>query len=169
VHAFDRCIKYLPIVKREARYIGGLHAPYHYFLAQIKTESSCREGLIAYDGGVGLTQIMPETARELHQKYPYLRKIPYNPLSPEWNIRAGILYDYACYKATICEGWYFAFRAYNGGIANINREIKRAGSCEWKEVEKACRRGKDRYVDFCSVNISYPYKIFKFAEEYNLK
>jgi len=168
-HAIDRCHKYLPIVKREAHYIGGLNAPFHYFISQIKVESSCRDGLIAYDGGMGLMQIMPTTAKELHQKYPYLQKIPYNPLSPEWNIRAGILYDYACYRATICKGWYFAFRAYNGGVGNLNREIKRAGSCEWEKVEQNCRRSRDKYVDFCMVNISYPYKIFRFSKEYNLK
>jgi hypothetical protein len=167
----NRCKKYLPTVIREARYHIGMTAPVHYFMGQIEQESRCNEGATAFDGGMGLGQVMPETAKELHRKYPELRELGLNPYDPQWNIRAMILYDRACYRAVNCEGWYFAFRAYNGGAGLLNREIARAGSCEISKVEEQCKRGKNKLksgtiLDSCKVNIEYPYKIFKKAEKW---
>jgi len=167
----ERCKKYMPIVIREARYHIGMSAPAHYFIGQIEQESRCNEGATAFDGGMGLGQIMPEVAKELHQRYPELREFAYNPYDPKWNIRAMILYDRACYRAVDCEGWYFAFRAYNGGASLLNREIARAGSCEIPKVEEQCERRKRKLksgtiLDFCKVNIEYPYRIFEKSEKY---
>jgi len=166
----NRCKKHLPTVIREARYHIGMSAPTHYFMGQIEQESRCNEGATAFDGGMGLGQIMPETAKELHQRYPELKEYTYNPYDAKWNIRAMILYDRACYRAVDCEGWYFAFRAYNGGAGLLNKEIARAGSCEIERVESQCKRKvlrlKNGLLDFCKVNIEYPYKILKKAEKW---
>jgi len=167
----NRCKKYMPVVMREARYFIGIDAPVHYFMGQIEQESRCNEGAIAFDGGMGLGQIMPETARELHQKYPELHEFDFNPYDPRWNIRAMILYDRACYRETVCKGWYFAFRAYNGGVGLLNREISRAGTCEISAVEEQCKRNIKKLksgtvLDFCRINIEYPYKIFQKAEKW---
>lgn len=142
----------------------GEGAPYHYFMGQIEQESSCREGVIASDGGMGLAQFMPQTSEWIHFKEDTLKEFGINPqpLNPAWAIRAMILYDRYCYKQTICKGWYFAFRAYNGGIGNLNKEIKLANSCVYEDVEKKC----SRKLMFCKINIEYPYKIFKRAEKY---
>jgi len=166
----NRCKKYMPVVMREARYHIGIDAPTHYFMGQIEVESKCQESITAFDGGMGLGQIMPETAKELHKKYPELREFDFNPYDPRWNIRAMILYDRACYRGVICKDWYYAFRAYNGGIGNINREINIAKTCNFEDVEKVCKRRvllkNGALLDLCRVNIKYPYMIFERAKKY---
>jgi soluble lytic murein transglycosylase-like protein len=161
----------MPTVIREARYHIGMSAPTHYFMGQIEQESRCDEGATAFDGGMGLGQIMPETAKELYKRYKVLQEFPFNPYDPRWNIRALVLYDSECYNSVSCRGWYFAFRAYNGGASLLNREIARAGSCEIERVESQCKRKVHRLkngslFDFCKVNIEYPYKIFRKAEKW---
>jgi hypothetical protein len=167
----DRCMKYAKLVVRESRYHMGLEAPVHYFLGQIEQESRCNEGATAFDGGMGLGQFMPETAKELHERYKVLQEFPFNPYDPRWNIRALILYDRECYNSVVCKGWYFAFRAYNGGASLLNREIARAGSCDVSKVEEQCKRKVIRLkngslLDLCVVNIEYPYRIFEKSEKY---
>lgn len=167
----NRCKKYLSTVIREARHHIGMDAPYHYIMGQIEQESRCNEGATAFDGGMGLGQIMPETALELHQRYPELQEFDFNPYDAKWNIRAMILYDRACYHEALCKGWYYAFRGYNGGVGTLNREIRAAGTCEIKAVEAHCKRRVIRLkngslLDFCKVNIEYPYRIFQKAEKW---
>jgi soluble lytic murein transglycosylase-like protein len=167
----DRCMKYAPLVIREARYHIGMNAPAHLFLGQIEQESRCNEGATAFDGGMGLGQFMPETAKELHERYKVLQEFSFNPYDPRWNVRALILYDRECYNSVSCRGWYFAFRAYNGGASLLNREIARAGSCDLEKVEAQCKRKVIRLkngslLDLCVVNIEYPYRIFEKSEKY---
>ncbi len=169
----NRCLKYKRQVIREARAYIGMDAPYHYFMGQIEQESRCREGVTAFDGGMGLGQFMPATASWIHQKEEALREISVkpNPYDPRWNIRAMILYDKRLYETGRCEGWYYAFRSYNGGAGNLNKEIRRAGSCEITLVEKQCARMKIKLkcgdiLDLCKVNLEYPYLIFKKGEKY---
>jgi len=167
----DRCMKYAPLVVRESRYHIGMNAPAHLFLGQIEQESRCNEGATAFDGGMGLGQFMPETAKELHRKHPELREFPFNPYDSRWNIRAMILYDRDCYREVNCKGWYYAFRGYNGGVSLLNREIARAGSCDLEKVEAQCKRKVIRLkngslLDLCVVNIEYPYRIFEKSEKY---
>ncbi|MEM4239432.1 MAG: transglycosylase SLT domain-containing protein [Nitrososphaerota archaeon] len=164
---YNRCMKYFSRVYRESRAFLGDDAPYYYFMAQIELESSCREGIVAPDGGQGLAQFMPETANWIHSKERYLQELTSDPepFNPKWAIRAMILYDKFCYEKTLCKGWYFAFRAYNGGIGNLNREIKIAGSCNVDDIERSCRRAKS----FCEINISYPYEIIRRSAKYVIK
>lgn len=166
----DRCKKYIPRVIREARVHIGVDAPAHYFMGQIQQESRCNEGATAFDGGMGLGQFMPETAAWIHKKERSLQEFEFNPYDPAWNIRAMILYDRYCYENTLCKGWYYAFRAYNGGVGNLNREIKYAGICEQKIVESFCKRKvikiRTGALDLCRVNIEYPYAIFNRAKNY---
>lgn len=160
--SLERCYKYIPRIVKEARYFIGLDAPFHYFVAQIEVESACNPNITAFDGGMGLAQFMPKTAEEVHKQFKELQEFPLNPYDPRWSIRAMILYDKLCYEKTLCKGWYFAFRSYNGGIGNMNKEIRRAQSCEPKVVENYCIRTPIN----CKINISYPYKIFQKSEKY---
>lgn len=150
-----------------------MHAPAHLFLAQIEQESRCNESAIAFDGGMGLGQFMPDTARWIHAKEGSLREISETPapIDPRWNIRAMILYDKRLYNASQCPGWYYAFRAYNGGAGILSREIARAGSCDIPRVENECRRKvmtlkNGSRLDMCRVNIEYPARIFLKSEAY---
>ena len=169
----DRCNKYLRTVIRESRYYIGQDAPYHLFMGQITQESNCREGVTAFDGGQGLGQFMPSTADWIHGREKALQElyVKPNPYDPHWAIRALILYDDHLYDTGKCEGWYFAFRSYNGGAGNLNKEIRSAGVCETSKVEAACKRKvitlKSGFkLDFCKVNIEYPYLIEKYGKRF---
>jgi soluble lytic murein transglycosylase-like protein len=149
-----------------------MDAPAHDFMGQIETESRCQAGITAFDGGVGLGQFMPETATWLQGKEEALRDIAVKaqPQDPRWAIRALILYDKYLYENVGCTDWHYAFRAYNGGMGTINREIDKAGSCDYKAVEACCHRRilktANGHLNFCQVNISYPYKIRAAGKKY---
>lgn len=150
----------------------GIDAPAHDFMGQIETESRCDSGVTAFDGGMGLGQFMPGTADWIQEKEPALQDISMTPMpyDPKWSIRALVLYDKWLYENAACTGWYYAFRSYNGGLSALNREIRKAGSCDTAMVEKACSRKtiklKWGYLNMCDVNISYPSKITKAGEKY---
>lgn len=167
----DRCNKYRAQVMREARYHIGVDAPAHYFMGQIEQESRCSEGVTAFDGGMGLGQFMSETAAWIHGKEKALQEFGFNPYDPRWSIRALILYDRWLSGHTACQSWYYAFRAYNGGLGNLNKEISLANSCDERAVEGRCRRKvlklkSGTMLDLCKVNIEYPHLIFRKAEKY---
>jgi len=169
----DRCLKYRSQVIREARYRFGLHAEWWLFLGQLKQESGCRRTVTAFDQGRGLAQFMDATAEWLHSRETALQEISErpSPYDTTWSIRALIIYDEYLYGAVICEGWYYALRAYNGGAGLLNREIRRAGSCETSLVEQQCARKKRRLksgkiLDFCQVNIRYPHDVIRKGEGY---
>ena len=150
-----------------------MDAPYWNFAGQGEQESHCQEGITAFDGGQGWGQFMPATAKEMQEREADLHKLGAEPMpyDPHWSIRALILYDRYLYGQSDCTGWYFAFRAYNGGSSGINREIAAAGSCVEVAVEKQCRRRVLRLkngalLDLCKVNIEYPHLIFQRAEHY---
>lgn len=166
-------MRYKAQVIREARYHIGIDAPYWLFMGQIEQESGCREAVTAFDGGAGLGQFMPATARWIHDREETLREISLkaSPYDSRWSIRALVLYDWYLFTTGDCPGWYFAFRAYNGGAGNLNREIRRAGSCEISLVEKQCSRKRIRLksgnlLDLCRVNITYPYQVMHKGERY---
>jgi hypothetical protein len=158
---------------REARYFIGIDAPVHFFMGQIEQESRCREGITAFDGGQGLGQFMPATAADMQEREAALRELGAQPMpyDPHWAIRALVLYDNWLYKRTACPGWYFAFRAYNGGLGGVNREIRSAGTCTESVVESQCRRRvltlkNGSKLDLCWVNIDYPHQIVKRSANY---
>lgn len=158
---------------REARVHVGKDAPYHIFLGQIEQESRCRVGATAFDGGQGLGQFMPGTAKWLHGRESALQEISPKPApyDPRWNIRAMILYDKLLYDTSPCTGWYFALRSYNGGAGTLNKEIRRAGSCDIAVVEEKCARKvitlkNGSKLDMCSVNIEYPYLVVEKGGKY---
>jgi hypothetical protein len=167
-------MKYYPTVIREAHYFVGMDAPHEIFMAKIEQESRCDEGITAFDNGRGLGQFMDETAEWLEEREPALREISIepHPYDPRWSIRAVILYDKYLYDHTLCTDWYYAERAYNGGLTLLNKEITRAGTCNRKAVEAQCKRRilalkNGKKLDLCrDVNIPYYYLIEAKAEKY---
>lgn len=169
----NRCRKYYPQVIRESRVFAGMDAPAYAFMGQIETESRCNAGITAFDGGMGLSQFMPATARWLQRREDSLQEISSRaaPYNPNWAIRALIIYDRQLYDQTSCRDWHFAFRAYNGGLGNLNKEIKQASSCDPALVAKHCHRKilklkNGGTLNLCQVNISYPRKVFQAGEKY---
>jgi hypothetical protein len=149
-----------------------MDAPAHDFMGQIEVESNCISSVTGVTGDIGLGQFTPATAQWLHSKEKSLHSISSKaqPQNPRWAIRAMILYDRYLYSEVSCKDWHYAFRAYNGGVETIKREIENAASCEYKAVEACCKRrviqtstGK---LSLCKVNINYPYKIRAAGEKY---
>jgi len=73
-----------------------------------------------------------------------------------------------------------AYRFYNGGYWFFYEAgLKQKGEyvCENREMFKYCVRGgvwvgkgeKKRWLSFCEVNYSYPEKIYKYSQKYNMK
>jgi len=149
-----------------------MDAPAHDFMGQIEVESNCTASATGITGDIGLGQFTPGTARWLQGKERSLQNIAIKaqPQNPRWAIRALILYDKYLYGNVSCKDWHYAFRAYNGGMQTIDNEIKRAGSCDYKTVEAKCRRKVLKTatgnLDFCKVNIGYPYKIRAAGKKY---
>jgi hypothetical protein len=170
--SINRCIKYRAQVIRDARYLVGTDAPAGDFLGQIEVESRCDEGVTAFDGGMGLGQFMPETAEWIQKKEKALQNISMKPapFDPGWSIRALILYDQWLYQHVSCRDWHYAFRSYNGGIGRMNKEIRKAGTCQFAQVEAACSRQiiktKSGVLDMCKVNRDYPLKISQAGRKY---
>jgi soluble lytic murein transglycosylase-like protein len=171
----NRCRKYLPQVIREARfYAGGMTAPHALFMGQIEQESRCDAAVTAFDGGKGLGQFMDPTADWMQKREKALREISIkpNPYDPQWSIRALVLYDKWLYGQSVCPGWYYALRGYNGGIGLLNREIRGCGTCDRTKVEAECRRKviklkSGKTLDMCrDVNIPYYYLAEKKGEKY---
>ncbi|MEO0271545.1 MAG: transglycosylase SLT domain-containing protein, partial [candidate division WOR-3 bacterium] len=161
------CMRYIRNVIRESR-LHNLDDYSDIFMGQIEQESECNEKITSFDHGMGLAQFMPGTAKWIHEKFnKELSEISFNPnpYNPKWAIRAIILYDKFLLDKVECKNdWHFALRAYNGGLLNINKEIKLANSCDYDEVAMACARSKFS----CKVNISYPYMVFKRSLKYIL-
>jgi hypothetical protein len=170
----ERCKQYYPRIVRESNYFMGVFSicqgeiyNTECFMNQIRTESNCKAWVTAFDGGMGLGQFMPVTAEELHSRSKSLQEFDFNPYDPNWNIRAMIIYGKSLLKDTLCKNdWYYAFRAYNGGSGNLNREIKKAYSCDHISVEKVCKRKvltlkSGELLDLCRVNIDYTKRIIK--------
>ncbi len=151
------------------------------FAGQIQAESAWRmtatrreaTGVISYGG----LQVLDVTWDELKKKNPTLLSgDAAQMLQAQWGIRAGLLYDRQMYVAVKCREPEsvridYMFRAYNGGMGNLNREISRAGSCDPDDVAAACRRNViklrgGKILDLCRVNLEYPVKIRKYAGLY---
>jgi len=158
-----KCLRYMPLVIREARYYNCENY-FHIFMGQIEQESGCNEIAKSVDDGKGIAQFIDITADWIHKRNSKLQEMSDKPLpyNPKWAIRAMIYYNLRLYEKTKCKGWYFALRAYNGGLSQINKEIVCADSCEQDKVEKCCSRAKK----YCEINIQYPYKVFERAEKY---
>lgn len=168
----DPCRKYLRQIIREARAAFGPDVPYWLFVGQISQESRCNAQATAFDGGKGLSQFMPKTVDKVQSEQKTLQKLGIaDPYNPTWAIRAMTLYVKQLYDESSCQNFYSAFRSYNGGIINLEKEVKVAESCKAKIVEKKCDRKKitlksGQILDFCKVNIDYPYQIMDKSMKY---
>lgn len=115
--------RWAPMMKREAQFIYGLDAPVPMLLGQIHQESGGRDQVTAWDGGMGLTQFMPETAKQIVRLYPELG--PVSPYNPGWAIRAQVRYMDWIYDrvqgANDCERWAAGLKAYNAGLGYVQQ------------------------------------------------
>jgi soluble lytic murein transglycosylase-like protein len=112
--------------------------PENIFLGLIKAESSWRPHVINPIGAIGLTQVMPATARGLGYDPAALRADPY------LQIEAGAKYFMSMYEQF--GDWEHALAAYNAGPHNVK---KYGGVPPFKETR------------------NYVKKVMQYAEEYS--
>ena len=107
-----RISKFDPLIQKHASYYAF---PWNLVAAQIYQESRFKPDVRAWDGGMGLMQLMPLTAKELGCRQPF---------EPDANIKAGVKYMYRLRKKIkkdvsdndrIC----FALASYNGGYGHL--------------------------------------------------
>jgi membrane-bound lytic murein transglycosylase F len=115
--------------------------PWCIIASQIYHESRFDAKVKAWDGGIGLMQLMPETARELGCSNPY---------NPDENIKAGVAYlaqlrDYVEHSVSPGNRVCFALAGYNGGYGHL-RDARKLATKQglnpnvWRNnVEKAYR------------------------------
>lgn len=190
-----KSIPYLSILKEEVARIWPDKDPegiiylygevpvkrYMVLAAQIQMESNWKEtakrvepnGVVSY----GLLQVCDRTFLEMRKGHKTLADIePVQLLQARYGIRAGIIYDQMLFKYAMCKSqgpmfqWYYMLREYNGGRVLLDKERKRAGSCDPVKVDAECRRKiiklKKGTLDLCVVNTRYPRDIFKSAQSY---
>jgi soluble lytic murein transglycosylase-like protein len=119
---------YRSILVRSARAEWGLSAPVAVFAAQVHQESLWRSSAQSPAGAQGLAQFMPATARWLPEVAPQTGQPA--PFNPGWSLRALCAYDHWLWArvqgANDCERMAMTLSAYNGGLAWLHRDKRRA-------------------------------------------
>jgi hypothetical protein len=132
--AADLCDRYRTLLVREARAVHGINAPAPMYMAQIRQESSCREGVTAWDNGRGLAQFMDGTAKQVAVLHPELG--PPDPYNPRWAIRALVRYNRWIYQRVKgkdeCHRWAATLKGYNAGPGYVMQaQIKSLDPLTW--------------------------------------
>lgn len=131
-----RISKFDPLIQKHAAYYAF---PWNLVAAQIYQESRFKPNVRAWDGGMGLMQLMPLTAKELGCRRAF---------DPDENIKAGVKYMYRLRKkfkndVSTNDKMCFALASYNGGYGHVIDARKLAAeqgldSNRWSgNVEKA--------------------------------
>jgi soluble lytic murein transglycosylase-like protein len=114
--------------------------PERLFQKLIKTESGFDPDAKSSRGAMGLGQLMPPTAKELGLNLKEDHSIG-SVLHPESNLDASAKYLRKLFDKYTMEGisdneaWNFAAGAYNAGVGNIAKAIKKAGTVsKWDQV-----------------------------------
>ncbi len=107
-----RISKFDPMIQKHANYYAF---PWDFIAAQIYQESRFNPNAKAWDGGMGLMQLMPRTAEELGCRHVY---------DPDENIKAGVKYMYRLRKkfkddVSANDKMCFALASYNGGYGHV--------------------------------------------------
>lgn len=111
---------------RNATMVWGLSAPVATFAAQIHQESTWKPNAVSPVGAKGLSQFMPATATWISGLYAALQDN--EPTDPQWAMRALVEYNLWLYERvpkalTHCEQMAFVLSSYNGGMANLKRDV----------------------------------------------
>ena len=164
----DRCISYVQEVRRAHWGAFGLDYPYQYGVAQLKTESGCRD--IISNDGVGSQGVAQITYR-LWQKVLDKNGV-YEIRSTANNIKAQAIIMKSLYKPQY--PLWVTYQLYNGG-GWVLKEIARAGVVDWQKAKEKCTRGNSRFVTSkgvqyrsnCDINYEYSKVIYERGKAYN--
>jgi soluble lytic murein transglycosylase-like protein len=160
VRAADPSLPYRSTLVREAQAVYGPDAPAPMFAGQIYQESSFRPGVTASDGGMGLSQFMPGTTKQVVGLFPELG--PANPYDPRWAIRAMVRYDGWIYKRVKgkddCHRWAAVLKGYNAGPGYVQQaQAKSPDPATWFGVTEFVTT-RQSAVNF-EYSRTYPHKI----------
>jgi len=167
VECADRCMNYTSTVRSQAVRYLGFDYPYWYLLGQCKQESQCRADVRAFDGGMGISQFMPATAKDINRQLGG----GLNPYNPDHAIKMQAFYMSQIHKRNKTKKLFIDFQGYNGGEGNIKKELQKAEIADWSKMKSVCNRKvitlkNGSKLDFCQVNYDYSKRIFGFGKIY---
>lgn len=174
-YALDRCKDYVTDIRIQHTKYFGLSFPWWYGVGQAKQESYCRPSITSFDAGMGLTQFMPATWKEVESQMG----AKLNPYNPEHSIKAQAFYMHRLHKQNWDGALWLTYCFYNSGAATMKKEWKKTecSMCHkeafYDEMKAVCKRKviklkSGRLLDLCEVGYDYPKKVFIFGCEYTI-
>lgn len=123
--------QYRRALTREARAVWGLDAPIAVMSGQVEQESAWAPNATS-PFAQGLAQFTPATADWISGAYPKELGAA-APFSPEWALRALVLYDRRIYDGVAgakdeCSRWAMTLAGYNGGPGWLARDRALCGN-----------------------------------------
>lgn len=167
VGALERCKKYAHDVKRFHAYYFGIDFPYHDSVAQLQKESLCKNNILSSDGigSEGPAQITFRVWHNALQKegIPEIKTISNH-------LKAQAFINRQAYDQAVCKQLWVMYQTYNGGPL-VNKEIRRAGSCDWQKAYAVCQRkvivfNNGQRRNACDINYEYSRKIYDIGQQY---
>jgi len=162
----DRCVSYKQEIRRINYFYWGMNFPYEYAIGQARQESNCRDFIIAFDGGEGIFQFMPNTSK-------YINNIMHeknDAMNVSNAIKMNAFYMNKLHKSNPNGKLFMTYMMYNSGTSTILKDIKNSHSFEYRDMKKVCNRKKIKLkngniLDLCTVGYDYPKRV----EFYGLK
>jgi soluble lytic murein transglycosylase len=125
----ERTPQITSLIEKEAKKAG---VPKEIAEALVQFESSNNPQVLSPKGAIGLTQLMPSTAKEWARKIGMHGKIDLR--DPQTNLKIGLAYLKNRYE--VRGDWRLALADYNHGLGNMAERIKESGSKDWKVLSK---------------------------------
>lgn len=122
--------------------------PWALLKAQGIAESGLNPNAVSPKGAYGIMQLLPKTFAEIQQMLPHIKNI----MNSEENIEAGAFYMRRIIKMIVRFNPHpkdvipLALAAYNWGIGNLTRLIKRIGTSSWTKIYEYLPEETKRYV-----------------------
>jgi hypothetical protein len=170
VFASDRCIQYHQSIRVQYTKFFGSGYPFHYAVGKIRQESNCRADITAFDGGMGLSQFMPKTERDVERQTGW----DLNMYNPEHAIKAQAFYMSQLHRQNPDGRLWIDEMFYNSGAGTTKKEAARAGAWDYDRMKAICKRKilvlkSGKLLDLCDVGYDYPKKIYFYGQKYKEK
>lgn len=164
----ERCQELSQDVRVAHYYYFGVDFPYEYSVAQLQQESNCRNVIsrdgVGSEGPAQITYRLWKSAL-VTQGISEIR-------TTKNHVRAQAYINKSAYNEAQHKKLWIMYQIYNGG-GLVNKEVRLAGSPDWKLAYLKCRRKVVHFSDgssenACDINYDYSQRIFKYSEKYRL-